>query len=242
MKKRVFKFSSALLFTLPMLCSCGEKNESHPIFDSEEISIINFDRKDNLFNARVDNDVEVFSFINKVSIPKTFSWFLYNDFEAKNEISTKTVRCEEGENTFYLTVENGVEIVGFYTINIYRRHIYNVVFDSTIGETFSNQNVQEDSLVQMSDIPEREGYTFISWDYDFTKPVTDDLTITALWKANSYNVTLDSDGGIIDTLGIRIEYMSVFSFPIPEKKDIDLTDGLMKDICLIHTYGHLIMT
>ena len=51
-----------------------------------------------------------------------------------------------------------------------------------------------------SPAPEREGYVFDGWfvngmKYDFSMPVTADLTLTAHWTAVSYTVTCDVNGG-----------------------------------------------
>ncbi len=48
--------------------------------------------------------------------------------------------------------------------------------------------------------PVQEGYSFESWqvdgvDYDFTQPVTSDLTLDVQWTANVYTVSFDLNGG-----------------------------------------------
>ncbi len=43
--------------------------------------------------------------------------------------------------------------------------------------------------------PTRDGYSFDGWkDVPSTMPAND-LTLTALWKVNTYTITFDSDGG-----------------------------------------------
>ena len=43
--------------------------------------------------------------------------------------------------------------------------------------------------------PERAGYTFTGWDPKLEDTVTADVTYTATWSANTYNVSFDSNGG-----------------------------------------------
>ena len=72
----------------------------------------------------------------------------------------------------------------------------------------------------------REGYTFIGWN-DGTSTSknyvisnrTSNLTLTAVWEANVYVVTLDPDGGTIDGDTVRnITYDSNPSLPTPVKE------------------------
>ena len=64
--------------------------------------------------------------------------------------------------------------------------IYTVRFDSRGGSAVESQTVfYEESVVRPAD-PTREGYSFRAWqqdgkDYDFTSPVTGNMTLTALW-------------------------------------------------------------
>ena len=48
--------------------------------------------------------------------------------------------------------------------------------------------------------PTKEGYTFVEWQlggvkYDFSTKVTEDITLVAVWKENTYTVTFDAKGG-----------------------------------------------
>ncbi|MBR5091394.1 MAG: InlB B-repeat-containing protein, partial [Ruminiclostridium sp.] len=49
--------------------------------------------------------------------------------------------------------------------------------------------------------PEKEGYSFMFWsengrtEYDFSSPVISDTTLKAIYSANKYTITFDSDGG-----------------------------------------------
>jgi len=76
--------------------------------------------------------------------------------------------------------------------------IYTVTFEDWDGERIDLQDVVEGSDALFPNAPEREGYTFIGWDKDFTN-VTEDMTVTALYEINVYDVTfLDWDGAVLD--------------------------------------------
>lgn len=63
--------------------------------------------------------------------------------------------------------------------------------------------VDADTAVSQPDDPVRDGYLFDCWstnrmiarEYDFTSPVTEDITLYAIWKSTSVTVRFDTDGG-----------------------------------------------
>lgn len=161
----------------------------------ENTSISGFESVDGGFTTKINNSEETFSFINKVKVPTNCSWNLYYDFEAKNEIVSKTIRCDLGNNRIYLLVANPKETIGFYNVDVYRYHLYDVVFDTNGGTYIPSQQVQEESLIEPVSDPIKTGYTFVSWNYNFEQPVTSDLRISASYTTNAYNVTLNPNGG-----------------------------------------------
>lgn len=83
----------------------------------------------------------------------------------------------------------------------YRFHARNghtVTFDTDGGTTFPSRVVGDGETVNPpDDFPAKAGHRFQGWyadgvPYDFSQPVTSDLTITAKWKANVYSVYFDA--------------------------------------------------
>ena len=80
---------------------------------------------------------------------------------------------------------------------------YNVTFDSNGGTAVSSAAVEAGQKVAEPAAPTRTGYTFAGWytakgggsKYDFTKPVTADMTLYARWTVNKYTVAFDANGG-----------------------------------------------
>lgn len=70
---------------------------------------------------------------------------------------------------------------------------------------YAEQIVQAGEKAVKPDDPKVNGLTFGGWytdedctdgnEYNFTAPVTKDLTLAAKWTANSYTITFDTDGG-----------------------------------------------
>ncbi|MCM1440013.1 MAG: InlB B-repeat-containing protein, partial [Roseburia sp.] len=77
-------------------------------------------------------------------------------------------------------------------------------FDGNGAEYSEKQYVYCGETVQTPANPERRGYSFSGWSlggsaYDFSKPVEKDLTISAVWTANSYTVSYRIDGETVET-------------------------------------------
>ena len=78
---------------------------------------------------------------------------------------------------------------GSITAQVYHSVTF-VDYDSTV---LSAQSVAHGSAAIEPTAPEREGYAFIGWDKDFSN-VTEDMTVTAQYSANSYSITYTING------------------------------------------------
>ena len=139
--------------------------------------------------GKVSNATSTFSFINEIAIADSAKYTVSTDINGLNVIPTKTVSLSIGDNTFYILVENGKDL-GLYTVVIRRRPMYNVSFNVNGGTRVSSQTIEEDHFAT-EPTTERRGYTFDKWDYDFSKPIIKDTTITASWNIITYNVYYD---------------------------------------------------
>jgi uncharacterized repeat protein (TIGR02543 family) len=81
---------------------------------------------------------------------------------------------------------------------------YTVTFDSNGGSTVTSQSVSYDGTATAPSPPTMTGSTFAGWytdnttfnnAFDFTTPITGDITLYAKWTINSYAVNFDSNGG-----------------------------------------------
>ena len=78
---------------------------------------------------------------------------------------------------------------GSITAQVY----HSVTFVDYDGTVLSAQSVAHGSAAAEPTVPEREGYAFIGWDKDFSN-VTEDMTVTAQYSANSYSITYTING------------------------------------------------
>ena len=133
--------------------------------------------------GKVPNKQATFSFINEVEIKGNATFVVSTDIYGIQQIPTKTVPLEIGDNTFYITETVGNNI-RLFTVTVRRRAVYTVSFDSNGGTAVQSQQVEEDSCARVPETT-RTGYTFSCWDYDFATPVTQNTEITAIWTANN---------------------------------------------------------
>ena len=80
---------------------------------------------------------------------------------------------------------------------------FTVTFNTDGGSEVIAQNVEEGKTVSKPEVPTKEGFYFLGWYvgenvYDFTMPISNDLTITALWmEKTEYDVDLGLPSGTI---------------------------------------------
>ena len=86
-------------------------------------------------------------------------------------------------DTDFTNVQSDLTVTAVYAINE-----YTVTFvDGLTGETIDTQTVEHGADAVEPAVPEHVGYHFVEWDVEFTN-VTSDLTVTALYEINTYNV------------------------------------------------------
>ncbi len=172
--------------------------EKH-IDENNQIICKTFEKTDKTIYGKVSNDTEAFYFTDEIELKGGASYSVYKDFDCANEIVSKTVKLEVGDNTFYI-LEKCSSDSKFYTVTIRRREIYTVTFSISDGTPIENNTVkiEEDNIIPEDHIPvtTRDGYDLV-WDFDFTKPVTKNTNIVATWTA-IYTLSSNSITGLTD--------------------------------------------
>ena len=138
--------------------------------------------------------------------------------------SWEKISFDISESTTFLlgdSAENCISLTAPYTIDSVRQELtdaydegklthdpfylsltanYTVTFDTNGGSAVESQTVAYGGQAAAPAAPAKPGYTFAGWErdgkaYDFTAPVTANMTLTARWTANQYTITFDTDGG-----------------------------------------------
>ena len=144
--------------------------------------------------TKVGNDTKTFSFINEIECVGDVKYIVSSDIGGSQKIDTKTLSLSVGDNKVYVTSYSGDEPKSVYEVVIRRRPMYTINFRTNGGTAVGNQSVEEDSFAT-APVTTKKGYTFASWDYDFSKLIVKDMTINAEWTANKYYVTFNKNGG-----------------------------------------------
>ena len=129
---------------------------------------------------------------------------------------------------------------------------FTVTFDANGGNSVANQIVEKDGTAVEPTAPTKEGYVFEGWLlngelFDFTTPITSDITLVASWvdatKATTYKVTFNIDGKTTVTDVLSGNQVSKPTNPTKEgytfegwyldDEEFDFTTAITSDITLV---------
>ena len=129
--------------------------------------------------------------------------------------------------------------------------LHTVTYDANGGIAIADPVIVEDgSVIDAAPVTSRTGYTFNYWTlngekYDFTAPVTGDMTLVADWTINKYTVTFDANGGS-KVESATVDYNTAVAAPtaptktgytfagwLLDKKAYDFTTLVTEDMTLV---------
>ena len=193
-----------------------------------------FDAEGKTLSIKTPNSQEYFALSSALTVSPYASWTVTSDAEGREEVPSATVPLQVGDNTFYINITSGTQSnKNQYTVNIRRRAIYTVTYDFAGGGESVSEQVEEDGLAPAKE-GTRTGYTFSGWTagetaWNFEESVvTGDITLTAVWTANSYSVTFDAAGGE-ETEGVEVTFGSAAQLPVPERSGYTFTGWQKED-------------
>lgn len=89
----------------------------------------------------------------------------------------------------------------------YTRNEYTVTWMGYNGAEFKKDTLKfEQTISQPTDAPTRTGYSFAGWGTVAATMPAQDTTYTADWKANTYTVTFDANGGTVDPVSKEVTF------------------------------------
>ena len=125
--------------------------------------------------------------------------------------------CNDEEWSFNSNiVMNDMTLVAHWTANT-----YDVKFNNTKGDDPLNTTYTYDSNITLPSISPVDGYTFYGWFNGYTKVsdgkwnIANDVTLTTIWIANNYKITLDPNGGNVTSTQINVTYGDNYTLPVP---------------------------
>lgn len=181
--------------------------------DFSEISAVEY-------STKVANTTTFIDLSDYVTVNSESSWALSTDIYGNQTIASKTATLNLGDNIYYVVVTAKSGATQLYTLRIRRRPVFTVSFDTVGGTSVDDQIVEEDSLVQVP-VTTKEGYSFVSWNFDFSKPITEDKILMASWTANTYKITFNVNGGEMEKTSADVVFDEKVTFNIPTKRGYD---------------------
>ena len=104
---------------------------------------------------------------------------------------------------------------------IWTANEYTVSFENEKGDNPIDIIIAYDSEMVLPMVDNVDGYTFKGWYNGFTR-ITDgiwnidnDVTLTAKWTANQYNITLDPGAGSVSKTTQKVVYDQPYTLPVP---------------------------
>ncbi len=121
----------------------------------------------------------------------------------------------EVDNVYVLTIAASVGKVT-YTDGVDGEQLFaDQVYIQVLGDyTHSFTETASDVELDENGNPARPGYTFAGWNPSVATTVTEDVTYTAQWTANTYSVTLETNRGTINA-GNVTTYTYGIGVPLP---------------------------
>ena len=119
--------------------------------------------------------------------------------------------------TFSTPVEESITLTARWNVKQ-----FTITFDAAGGSTVSPVTVAWNTAAPAPAAPTKEGYTFTGWylgdtPYDFSSPVTEDVTLTAHWTILTYTVTfVDDAGNVLKTE--TVDWGTAATAPVPPEK------------------------
>ncbi len=102
-----------------------------------------------------------------------------------------------------------------YRVTIRYIEFYTVTFEGLDGYTLSVK--RGGKAASPADLPEKTGYRFDGWDFDFDSPITENTYVKAKWTPNRYVITFDAAGGSVSPGTLEVTFGASVTLPEPSK-------------------------
>lgn len=180
-------------------CSCGEKGDktfAHGEMLESKIIFKTLNVENNVASITVSNATTSFDFNTEIEKIGIANYVVSLDEYGQSTVITKRVSLKAGDNVIYVFESIG-ETINKYTINIRKKPLYIVNFDTNGGNYIQAQFIEEGfNASEPSTVPQKRGYNFLGWEFDFENTaITQNTTINAKWEATTYNIIYELNGG-----------------------------------------------
>ena len=94
--------------------------------------------------------------------------------------------------------------------------LYTVSFNTDGGSSIDSVKIEENNTIREPESPSKDGYTFVGWYhnnkvFDFTTPITNDITLVAKWKKNESTTPVTPvNPGQVMVSSISLNYQTIY--------------------------------
>ncbi len=202
--KELFVLIISLVFCLSLF-SCDDEGKATLALKNEIL-------QNETHTIYVSSSTESIDLAEYIIVSDEAKWKLYDSSDMKDEIESN-VSLQTGANTFYIKVkEDGTK--KDYTVNVIRKRALTVDFDVNGGSACSSIVVDEGDVISPP-TTSRIGYDFVKWDYDFTQPISDNVSAKAEWSAKSYTISVTD--GANSVYEIAVKFGEDYTISVPNK-------------------------
>lgn len=170
-------------------------------------------------SMELDYSIERLDLSEDIHVRKGYEWDLYADPHGQNKISSKVITdLKDGNNTFYIVVrKEGESATNTHVLNIWK-NFYTYVNFFVDGQLYRTvENVLSHTYFEDFQPVNEEGYTFNGWGCERYYIDKKDVEFHTELTANKYTLTLDADGGEVESATKDVTYNELFELPIPTK-------------------------
>lgn len=120
------------------------------------------------------------------------------------------------ENAKVITKEEYNKYLGSVTVS----------FDTDEGSDVADVETAYDTIIDSPTDPTKDHYSFLGWytdegcttEFDFSTPITSDITLYAKWKLNEFNVTFNANDGNVTQTAKEVIYGEAYgTLPTPTR-------------------------
>ncbi|MCR4947792.1 MAG: InlB B-repeat-containing protein [Treponema sp.] len=211
-------------FTVTFDSDGGTRISSQEIEEGNSAQKPEDPEKDDYDFAGWYNGESLFDFSTPISSPITLKakWSVKTytvtfDSDGGSEIATKNIEIHKTLTKPEDPTKENYDFLGWYideslfdfstsiTSNITLKakwsiKTYTVTFDSDGGNEVTSQIIEVNNTLKQTNDPKKDDYTFLGWYidetlFDFSTPITSNITLKAKWSKNVFIITFDSAGG-----------------------------------------------
>lgn len=219
MKKiiNVIAIALILISLCVLVSSCGDDT------DYTEIETFGMVYENGMFKASVSSSVKEIDLAEKFSVSEKAYYTISKTEDFSQVLESTVVSLEDGSNVYFVKI-NDKKHESIYKLNIYKKQILTVNFEVNGGTAVAPITVEEGKSIE-APTTSKLGYT-LAWDYDFSKPINQSITINANWTPCQYKVTLDADGTALDGTIIDVTFGNSINLQSPSKVGYEFINWL----------------